>query len=47
MKIYEVKQGDTMYSIAKRFAITIDDLKILNDLGSADVKLGQLLLVSK
>ncbi|MBC7759512.1 MAG: glucosaminidase domain-containing protein [Phormidesmis sp. FL-bin-119] len=47
MNIYEVKQGDTMYSIAKRFAITIDDLKILNDLGSADVKLGQLLLVSK
>lgn len=47
MKIYEVKQGDTMYSIAKRFAITIDDLKILNDLGTADVKLGQLLLVSK
>lgn len=47
MKIYEVKPGDTMYSIAKRFAITIDDLKILNDLGSVDVKLGQLLLVSK
>lgn len=47
MKIYEVKQGDTVYSIAKRFTITIDDLKILNDLGSEDVKLGQLLLVSK
>ncbi|MES2874072.1 MAG: glucosaminidase domain-containing protein [Bacteroidota bacterium] len=47
MKIYEVKQGDTAYSIAKRFAITVDDLKILNDLGTADVKLGQLLLVSK
>ncbi|WP_411273291.1 glucosaminidase domain-containing protein [Daejeonella sp.] len=47
MKIYEVKQGDTMYSIAKRFSITIDDLKILNDLGTSDVKLGQLLLVSK
>ncbi|MGB4399198.1 MAG: glucosaminidase domain-containing protein [Daejeonella sp.] len=47
MKIYEVKQGDTMYSIAKRFAITVDELKILNDLGTGDVKLGQLLLVSK
>lgn len=47
MKIYEVKQGDTMYSIAKRFAITVDDLKILNDLGTVDLKLGQLLLVSK
>lgn len=47
MKIYEVKQGDTMYSIAKRFAITVADLKILNDLGTSDLKLGQLLLVSK
>lgn len=47
MKIYEVKQGDTMYSIAKRFTITVDDLKILNDLGSSNIQLGQLLLVSK
>ena len=47
MKIYEVKQGDTMYSIAKRFALTVDDLKILNDIGTSDIKMGQLLLVSK
>ncbi|HEY1010688.1 MAG: glucosaminidase domain-containing protein [Daejeonella sp.] len=47
MKIYEVKQGDTMYSIAKRFTITIEELKILNDLGATDLKMGQLLLVSK
>ncbi|MEJ7693796.1 glucosaminidase domain-containing protein [Daejeonella sp.] len=47
MKIYEVKQGDTMFTIAKRFSITVDELKILNDLGNSDVKLGQLLLVSK
>lgn len=47
MKIYEVTQGDTLSSIAKRFAITVDDLKILNDLGNSELKLGQLLLVSK
>lgn len=47
MKIYEVKAGDSIGSIAKRFSLTIEDLKILNDLGSSDVKLGQLLLVSK
>ncbi len=47
MKIYEVKQGDTVSSIAKRFSITVEDLKILNDLGNSEVKLGQLLLVSK
>lgn len=47
MKIYEVKQGDTINSIAKRFTITVDDLKILNDLGASNIQLGQLLLVSK
>ena len=47
MKIYEVKQGDTLYSIAKRFSLTVDDLKILNDIENSDLKLGQLLLVSK
>ena len=47
MQIYEVKQGDTMYSIAKRFSLTVDDLKILNNLQNTDIKLGQLLLVSK
>jgi hypothetical protein len=47
MKIYEVKQGDTVSAIAKRFGLSVEDLKILNDLGSSDVKLGQLLLVSK
>lgn len=47
MKIYEVKAGDTIYSISKRFAITTNDLKILNNIQGDDVKLGQLLLVSK
>lgn len=47
MKIYEVKQGDTLYSISKRFAITTNDLRILNNIQGDDVKLGQLLLVSK
>lgn len=47
MKIYEVKAGDTIESIAKRFSITVSDLKILNDLGNSEVNLGQLLLVSK
>ncbi|MBC7914121.1 MAG: glucosaminidase domain-containing protein, partial [Pyrinomonadaceae bacterium] len=47
MKIYEVKQGDTLYSVSRRFGLTVDDIKILNSLQSADLKLGQLLLVSK
>lgn len=47
MKIYEVKQGDTLYNISKRFNISVDDVKILNNIQGNDIKLGQLLLVSK
>lgn len=47
MKIYEVKKGDTMFSIARRFALTVDDLRILNNLQKEDIQIGQLLLVSK
>ncbi|MXV49854.1 LysM peptidoglycan-binding domain-containing protein [Pedobacter sp. HMF7647] len=47
MKIYEVRSGDTLYNISKRFSISVDDLKILNNIQGADIKLGQLLLVSK
>lgn len=47
MKIYEVKQGDTLYAVSKRFGLSVDDLKILNNIQGDDIKLGQLLLVSK
>jgi hypothetical protein len=47
MNIYEVRSGDTLYSIARRFNLTINDLQTLNGLNSSDIKTGQLLLVSK
>jgi hypothetical protein len=47
MKIYEVKAGDTLYSISRRFTLTVDEIRILNSLQSSELKLGQLLLVSK
>ncbi len=47
MKIYEVKKGDTLFSISRRFGLSVDDVKLLNSLDSTDLKLGQLLLVSK
>ena len=47
MKIYEVKKGDTLYSISKRFSLTMEDVRILNNLQKEDLQLGQLLLVSK
>ncbi|MFN8406152.1 MAG: glucosaminidase domain-containing protein [Sphingobacteriaceae bacterium] len=45
--IYEVKQGDTLYSIAKRFGLSVEDLKTINSLLNDGIELGQLLLVSK
>lgn len=47
MKIYEVIQGDTLYSISRKVGLTVDDLKSLNSLGGNDLKPGQLLVVSK
>lgn len=47
LKIYEAKTGDTLYALSKRFSISVDDLKLLNNLQGTDLKVGQLLLVSK
>lgn len=47
MKIHEVRAGDTLTSISKRFGLTAEELKILNSLESDKLNPGQLLLVSK
>ncbi|MEY3678151.1 MAG: hypothetical protein RI924_292 [Bacteroidota bacterium] len=47
VKIYEVKTGDTLYSIALRFGIGVLTLKSMNNLQQETVYIGQLLLVSK
>lgn len=46
-KIYTVKQGDTLYNISKRFGITVDELKALNNLADNNLKIGQKLVVIK
>lgn len=46
-KIYTVKQGDTLYSISRRFGITVDDLRELNKLPDNGIKIGQKLVVVK
>jgi hypothetical protein len=46
-KNYIVKQGDTLYNISKRFGLTVDDLKALNNLTDNTIKIGQKLLVAK
>jgi LysM repeat protein len=42
---YRVKDGDTLFSIAKRFNTTVDEIKVLNALESNIVKVGQLIHV--
>mgnify|MGYP000666344987 CR=1 FL=1 len=41
---YEVKKGDTLYSIAKKFKTTVAVLKELNGLKSNTISIGQHLL---
>lgn len=44
---YEVKKGDTLYSIAKRHGISVEELKNLNNLRNFALKPGQKLIISK
>lgn len=44
---YLVKKGDTLFSIAKSFNLTVDELKELNSLSSNSIQAGQKLLVTK
>jgi len=46
-KLYQVQQGDTLYNISKRFGLTVDDLKALNNMADNNIKIGQKLVVVK
>ena len=40
-----VKKGDTLYSISKKYSVTIEELKKLNKLKSNEIKIGQKLKI--
>ncbi|MCR5788180.1 MAG: LysM peptidoglycan-binding domain-containing protein [Bacilli bacterium] len=44
--IYVVKKGDTLYSIARKFNISVDKLKDINNLKSNLISIGQNLIIS-
>ena len=44
-KTYVVKSGDSLYSIAKKFNLTVDELKQLNNLTSNLLNIGQILII--
>jgi len=46
-KIYTVKSGDTLYGIANKYNLTVNELKKLNNLTSNSLSIGQKLNVSK
>ena len=38
---YIIQQGDTLYSLSKRFNLTVDDLKKLNNMSDNTISIGQ------
>lgn len=45
--IHEVGKGDTLFSISKKYNLTVEELKQLNNLVGNDIKIGQKLKVVK
>lgn len=45
-EIYTVKSGDTLYGISKKFNIPVDEIKLLNNLTSNTLSIGQKLKLS-
>jgi|SRR5690625_1775601 len=45
-KIYVVQKGDTLYSISKRFGVSVDNLKKQNGLSENTISIGQELVVN-
>jgi len=46
-KMYIIRQGDTLYNISKRFGLTVDNLKALNNIADSNLKIGQKIVVTK
>ena len=44
---YQVKKGDTLYSIAKRHDISVDQLKVFNNLSDNTIEIGQVLIIRR
>ncbi len=45
--VYTIAQGDSVWSVANKFGMTIDDLKSLNSMTSDTLKIGQEIKVKK
>ena len=45
--IHSVQKGDTLYSLARRYNISVDTLKALNHLSSNNIRIGQDLTITR
>ena len=45
--IYYVKQGDSLWQIGKRYYVSVEKIKEINNLTSEDIKAGDRLLIVK
>jgi LysM repeat protein len=46
-KWYKVRQGDSLWTIAKQFRVSVNDLRALNNLSSSIIQAGRMLMVSQ
>ncbi|WP_457615879.1 glucosaminidase domain-containing protein [Lutibacter sp.] len=46
-KTHQVVKGDTLYSISRKYGITVEELKQYNNLSSNEIQIGQLLILTK
>ena len=44
---YTVQRKDTMYSLSKKFNISVDELKTLNNLTENNLSIGQIIKIKK
>jgi LysM repeat protein len=47
LKIHEVQPKEGLYGIAKKYNITVDEIKEWNQLSGTDLKMGQQLIIAK
>jgi len=46
-KWYKVRRGDSLWTIAQQFRVSVNDLRALNNLSSSIIQAGRMLLVSQ
>jgi len=47
MVIYVVKNGDSLWSIGRRYYVTVDSIRELNNLSTDEIRPGQKLLIAR